>query len=253
LSAPSGNLEPDIVVFQDVRYAVRALWHSKAFATVAILCLGFGIGLNTTIFSIIDGVLLKPYPYSDPDRILVLGEKNQRTGDESGLSYLDMRDWKEATTAFATIAASLGSAMTISDGGAEPERHLGAAVSWDLFPLLGTSPILGRGFTAADDTPNGEGVVLLSHHLWNTRYQADRNVLGRNILVNGKPHTVIGVMPQGFEFPQNQRLWIPLAPLADKLERQARYLFAFGRLNPGVSRQRATEDLGLIAGRLAQQ
>ena len=241
------------MILQDVRYAVRTLWNSKAFATVAILCLGFGIGLNTTIFSIIDGVLLKPYPYSDPDRILVLGEKNQRTGDESGLSYLDMRDWKEATTAFATIAASLGSAMTISDGGAEPERHLGAAVSWDLFPLLGTSPILGRGFTAADDTPNGEGVVLLSHHLWNTRYQADRNVLGRNILVNGKPHTVIGVMPQGFEFPQNQRLWIPLAPLADKLERQARYLFAFGRLNPGVSRQRATEDLSVIAGRLAQQ
>ena len=88
---------------QDVRYGVRTLWNSKVFATVAILCLGFGIGLNTTIFSMIDGVLLKPYPYTDPDRILVLGEKNRRTGDESGLSYLDMRDWKEATSAFATI------------------------------------------------------------------------------------------------------------------------------------------------------
>jgi putative ABC transport system permease protein len=241
------------VILQDVRYAVRTLWNSKAFATVAILCLGFGIGLNTTIFSIIDGVLLKPYPYSDPDRILVLGEKNQRTGDENGLSYLDLLDWKEATTAFATIAASLGSAMTISDAGAEPERHLGAAVSWDLFPLLGTSPVLGRGFTAEDDQPNAEGVVLLSHQLWNTRYQADPNVLGRNILVNAKPHTVIGVMPQGFEFPENQRLWIPLAPRAHKDERQARYLFAFGRLNPDVSQQRATEDLNAIAGRLSQQ
>jgi putative ABC transport system permease protein len=132
------------VFLQDARYAVRALWSSKPFAAVGILCLGFGIGLNTTIFSIIDGVLLKPYPYSDPDRILVLGEQNQRAGDESGLSYLDMRDWKEATSTFTTIAASRTSAMTVSDSGGEPERYLGAAVSWDLFPLLGTPPILGR-------------------------------------------------------------------------------------------------------------
>ena len=131
---------------------------------------------------------------------------------KTGCRYLDMRDWKAATTAFATIAASVGSALTISDGGAEPERHLGAAVSWDLFPLLGTSPVLGRGFTAEDDQPNAAGVVLLSHQLWNTRYQADRTVLGRSILVNAKPHTVIGVMPQGFEFPENQRLWIPRPP-----------------------------------------
>jgi putative ABC transport system permease protein len=241
------------VFLQDVRYALRTLWNSKAFATVAILCLGFGIGLNTTIFSLIDGVLLKPYPYTDPDRILVLGEKNQRTGDEGGLSYLDMRDWKEATSAFAAIAASSGSALTVSDGAGEPERHLGAAVSWDLFPLLGTSPILGRGFRAEDDQPNAAGVVLLSHRLWSSRYQADPNALGRSVLVNGKPHTVIGVMPEGFAFPENQRLWIPLGPRADKDARTERYLFAFGRLKPGISRQRAVEDLDAIAARLAKQ
>ena len=98
---------------QDVRYAIRSLWQSKGFAAVAILCLGFGIGLNTTIFSIVDGVLLQPYPYTDPDRILVLGARNQRAGDEAGLSFLDMRDWKEGNSSFTTIAASQGEALTV--------------------------------------------------------------------------------------------------------------------------------------------
>jgi putative ABC transport system permease protein len=241
------------VLIQDVRYAIRSLWNNKPFALVAILCLGFGIGLNATIFSIIDGVLLKPYPYTDPDRILVLGEQNQHAGDEAGLSFLDMRDWKDANSTFSTIAASRGAALTVSDGRGEPERHLGAAISWDLFPLLGTSPVLGRGFTAEDDRPNAAGVVLLSHQLWNTRYRADQEILGRSILVNAKPHTVVGVMPQGFEFPENQRLWIPLVPEVQKDERRARYLFAFGRLKAGVTKQQAIDDLNSISARLAQQ
>ena len=159
---------------QDVRYAIRSLWQSKGFASVAILCLGFGIGLNTTIFSIVDGVLLQPYPYTDPDRILVLGARNQRAGDEAGLSFLDMRDWKEGNSSLTTIAACQGEALTVSDGLGEPERHLGALISWDLFPLLGASPTLGRGFSAAEDQPNAAGVVILSHALWTGRYQADR-------------------------------------------------------------------------------
>src|SRR5262245_58353471 len=96
---------------QDVRYVIRSLWRSKGLAVVAMLCLGFGIGLNTTIFSIVDGVLLKPYPYTEPDRILVLGAKNQRAGDESGLSFLDMKDWEEATALFGSIGATAGRAL----------------------------------------------------------------------------------------------------------------------------------------------
>ena len=188
------------MILQDIRYALRGLWRGKAFATVAILCLGLGIGLNTTIFSIVDGVLLQPYPYDDPDRILVLGTQNQRRNEEAGLSYLDMLDWKEASTSFTALAGSMGASLTVSDGMGEPERHLGARISWNLFPMLGTSPILGRGFTAADDQPNGGGVVLLGHVLWTTRYQADPNILGRSILVNAKPHTVVGVMPPTSRF-----------------------------------------------------
>jgi putative ABC transport system permease protein len=238
---------------QDIRYAIRSLWHSKGLAVVATLCLGFGIGLNTTIFSIIDGVLLKPYPYTEPDRILVLAEKNQRAGDEAGLSFLNMKDWEEATSLFSSIAATAGRALTVSDGITEPERHLGAAISWDLFPLLGVSPALGRGFTSDDDRPNAADVVILSDTLWRRRYHADPSVLGRSILINGKPHTAIGIMPPNFAFPENQRLWVPLEPTTTRDRRDARYLFAFGRMKPGVTAERALEELNAIAARLARE
>ena len=214
------------MLMQDIRYAARSLWKSRGFATVAILCLGFGIGLNTTIFSIVDGVLLQPYPYPDPDRILVLGEQNRKADDRSGLSVQDLRDWKDATSTFSTISATLGRPFTVSDGVAEPERHLGAAISWDLFPLLGVSPLIGRGFTAADNQPNAAGVVIFSYHLWTIRYRSDSGVLGRSIQIDRKPYTIVGVMPPRFEFPENQRLWIPLAPLASTQARDERDLFA---------------------------
>ncbi len=241
------------MLFNDVRYAIRNLWHSKAFATVAILCLGFGIGLNATIFSIIDGVLLKPYPYTDPERIFVVGEQRLRSGGRSGLSFLDMRDWKEANSTFTTIAAVVGRSLTIADRDAEPERYFGAGVSWDLFPMLGTSPVLGRGFTAEDDRPGTGSVVLLGHDLWTRRYRGDSRIIGQPILVNGKPHVVIGVMPPGFAFPNNQRLWVPLEPLVSQDPRNFRGLFAFGRLKPGVTIDRARQDLDAIAGRLAAE
>jgi hypothetical protein len=108
---------------QDLRYALRGLWHAKGFATVAILCLGLGIGLNTTIFSIVDGVLLAPYPYAEPDRILVVGEQQPKTGNESGLSFPDQRDWKQANASFSTIASTSGRSLTIADTTREPERY----------------------------------------------------------------------------------------------------------------------------------
>ena len=183
----------------------------------------------------------------------MLGEQNQRAKDEAGVSYLDLRDWQDAASGFKPIAASLQSALSVSESGAEPERHLGAAVSWDLFPLLGTSPILGRGFKPEDDKPSAAGVTLLSYQLWTTRYHADPQIAGRNILVNGKPFTVIGVMPEGFEFPQNQRLWIPLVPEVQKDKRSVRSLLAFGRLKPGATPQQATDELNAIDAHLAQQ
>jgi putative ABC transport system permease protein len=241
------------VLLQDIRYAFRNLWRSKGFATVAILCLGFGIGLNATIFSLIDGVLLKPYPYTDPDRLLVVGEQKSHGNDRAGLSYLDMRDWKEANSVFTTIAAASGRSMTLADGSGEPERYLGAGVSWDLFPLLGTHPIRGRDFGPEDDREGAGDVVLLGYDVWVLRYGGKDDVIGRTVLVNSKPHVVVGVMPQGFAFPINQKLWVPLTPVVAKDLRNFRGLFAFGRLKPGVTAAQARQELDAIAGRLASQ
>lgn len=241
------------VLFQDVRYAVRTLSRSKGFATVAILCLGFGIGLNATIFSVIDGVLLKPYPYTDPDRIVVVGEQRAHSNDPAGLSYLDMRDWNEANSVLTTIGAVSGRSLTIADGRGEPERYLGAGVSWDLFPLLGTRPIRGRDFNAADDREGAPAVVLLGYDIWSLRYGGRDEVIGQTILVNSTPHVVVGVMPQGFAFPFNQKLWLPLTPLVAKDQRNVRGLFAFGRLKPGVTMAQARQELDAIARRLGSE
>ncbi len=238
---------------QDVRYSLRILWQSKAFAIVAILCLGFGIGLNTTIFSIVDGVLLQPYPYPEPDRLLVIGEQNQRVGNLSGLSYLDMKDWKTSERGFSNIVGVSTRSMTVSDPGREPERFAGAGVSWDLFKELGTPPALGQSFRPENDQVNGGGVVIISDDIWTTRYQSDPNIIGRTVTVNGKPHTVIGVMPPRFAFPNNQQVWIPLTPLVQNDARDVRGLFALGRLKPGLSTAQAVTEINSVAASLANQ
>jgi hypothetical protein len=140
------------VHFTDVRYALRGLWLSKGFAVVAILCLGFGIGLNTTIFSIVDGVLLKSFPYANPDELRVLGTQNQKQDSYNNwVSYPDLKDWKAASTSFAGIGLVAFRTFTISDSGGEPERYPAALVSWDLFPMLGIQPIKGQMFTPDQD------------------------------------------------------------------------------------------------------
>jgi predicted permease len=163
-----------------------------------------------------------------------------------------MEDWKEATTTLSSIAATSERSVAVSDGVGEPARFLAGLISWDLFPLLGVEPVLGRVFTEAEDQPNAGGVVILSHMVWTASFQADPAILGRGILLDGKPHTVIGVMPPGFAFPENQRLWIPLEPEMATATRSARFLFAFGRLAPGVTVERAREEMSAIAANLAR-
>ena len=240
-------------LFQDSRYAVRSLWHSKGFAAVAILCLGLGIGVNTTIFSIIDGILLKPYPFEDPDRILVLGTVKPKDGQEDDLSFPDLRDWQAANTSFSSMGAIAFWSLTVADGAGEPDRYAGARASWNMFRLLGVRPLLGRDFVEADDRRDAPAVVIIGHSLWTTRYRADPQIVGREILVDDKPHTVIGVMPQGFAFPENQRLWTPLEPQVYNNTRDARYLFTFGRLRPDATAAGALADLNTIAARLARE
>ena len=242
-------------MLQDVRYALRGLWNSKAFTAIAVLCLGFGIGLNTTIFSIVDGVILKPYPYQDSERIVAIQAANERRGiPESGVSFADWVDLKAAPAAFSSITALQYRSLTISDSGAEPERYPGAAISWDLFPLLGIAPIRGQGFTPDMDRPGADGVVLISHSIWRDRYHSDPAAVGRRVLLNSKPAVIVGVMPERFAFPQNQRLWIPLSQVMNVVPpRQQRDLFLFARLAPTATIASANAELSTVSGRLATQ
>src|SRR4051812_48825774 len=139
------------MLLQDIRFALRGLWRSKSFALVAILCLGFGIGVNTTIFSIVDGVLLKPFPYADPERLVAVGVADEHSDDDPSLSYLDLADFRESTTAFASFGGVQFRSLTVTDGIGEPARYVGAGITHDMFPTLGVAPALGRNFTAAED------------------------------------------------------------------------------------------------------
>jgi putative ABC transport system permease protein len=241
------------VLIQDIRYAARTLRQNSLFTTVAVVCLALAIGVNTMIFSVIDGVLIQPLPFADPDRLVELNESHPPSGiRRGGVSYANLRDWRERNRSFTAIAGIQFRSLAIADRG-DPERYDGAAVSWNLFSTLGVAPALGRDFVAADDRPGAEPVVLLSDELWRARYASDRTVIGRSLLVNGRPHTIVGVMPPDFEFPFSQKIWVPLAPLVHESPRDGRGLMAVARLTPGVSIEHSREEMNAIAATLARE
>ncbi len=239
--------------FLGIRYAVRSLIHDRGVSTIVIACLALGIGVNATLFSVVDGILIQPLPYAEPDRLLILNETFERGGvREAGLSYQNLRDWKSRATSFTAITGLAGRSISLSDT-VEPERLEGAAITWDLFPSLGVPPALGRHFNEQDDRPGAEPVLILSHEVWQRRYQGDAGIIGRSISVNGRPHTVVAVMPPKFSFPQNQTAWIPLGPIAELEPRSDRSLMAFGRLKPGVDLAQARSELASVAAGLARE
>jgi putative ABC transport system permease protein len=237
---------------QDVRYAWRSLTKTRGFTAIAVACLALGIGINTTIFSVVDGVMLQPYPYQDPDGIAVVHGRNQRLHiNRASLSYADYRDLRDQTSTVQSLAAFSRRSLTISDGSTEPTRYDGCTITWNLFALLGQPPAMGRDFGPEDDRPGAEPVVMLSHEVWQTRYAGDRAVVGRAISINGRPHTIIGVMPPRFAFPETQRLWVPLAEYGEKMSRDERNVEMFARMKPGATIDQVSTDLNGIAERLA--
>ena len=237
---------------QELRYAARSVTRNRAFTAVAVLCLAVGIGVNSTIFSVVNGVILRPYPYHEADRIVVLDSTNRRLDvRQGGISYADFKDLRDQSTTLASIAAFAGRSFTVSDRASEPERYLGATISWNLFDLLGTPPLVGRNFTPEDDRPGAEPVVLLSHEIWQRRYDGDPSIVGRAVSINARPHTVVGVMPPQFAFPELSRLWVTLAHYAEPRPRDERGLELFARLKPGATIEQAAADVEGVAVRLA--
>jgi predicted permease len=241
------------MLIQDLRYAVRSIAANRAVTLVAVVCLSLGIGMNAAMFSVVDGVLIRPFPFKDPDRMVVLYSTNQKRGVTlSLLSYLEFRDWRDSNRTLEDMAAFSGRSLTISDGQADPERFAGQAVSANLFSFLGVAPALGRDFQPDDDRPGAEPVIMLSDEVWRQRYQADPDVVGRAIPINGRPHTIIGVMPPRFAFPTFHRLWVPLAPAGESTPRTDRSVQVFARMKPGVTMEQLRADLQAVTARLAE-
>lgn len=245
-------------LIQDLKFAARTLLRRPAFVAVAVITMALGIGANTAIFSVVNGVLLKPLPYPNPDRLMVLAETSKEV-PETAVSYPDYLDWRAQSTVFEDIAVRMPAGFVFTGDG-EPERIVGRWVSASFFPTLGIQPQIGRAFTEQEESPSAERVVVLGYGLWQRRYGGDETVIGRGIRINAESWTVIGVMPADFDFygrgNLNNEFLVPLGRLTDRdymHDRNSHVSWVIGRLRPGVTIQHARSEMTLIAARLEER
>jgi predicted permease len=237
-----------------LRYAFRGLRHAPAFTFGVVLVLALGIGASASVFSALDQTVIRPLPYTEPDRLAMIWEDFSAFGTpKNRVSPATYLDWAERTRAFQELAAMRITIATVTEPG-PPEQILGAAVTANLLPLVGVAPAMGRVLTAEEERP-GHRVVVLSDRLWRRRFGADTGIVGRSILLSDESFTVIGVMPPGFLFPNAKtEFWQPIAfTPAQITARNSHYLHVFGRLRPGVTWAAAREDMTTIARQLGSE
>ena len=238
-------------LLQDLRYSLRTLLRSPTFALAALLALALGTGATTAIFSVVNAILLKPLPYPEPDRIVLLWVRFLGQGiTHSELSPPELLDFQTKSRVFEQLGATFETKYNLTGDGREPERVTVTIASQGAFEILGaTTAEVGRTFTREDDTPGNDVVALLSHDFWVRRYGSSREVIGKSLSLNGHPFTVVGVMPASFAYPSHDTaIWIPLGlNPADPGGRFAHYLTVIGRLKPGVSLEQAQRDLAGVA------
>ena len=240
---------------QDVRYAGRVMLKTRGLTAVAVLTLALGIGANTAIFSVINTLLLRPLPYPEPERLVMVWQDLRARGGPAtewpGPSQ--HFDWKAETAVFENLTSMRGWNASLS-GGALAEAALGEQTTYEYFDVLGGRPALGRTFRDSDDVPNAPRVVVLSHRLWMQRFSGDRSIVGRAIPINGESHEVIGVMPPSFTpgLVTDAALWRPMRMNRVNPSRNAAVNRAIGRLRPGVSIEQARAGLAALAKRLEQ-
>jgi putative ABC transport system permease protein len=246
------------IFFQDLRYGMRSLLKKPGFTLTAVIALALGIGANTAIFSVINGVLLRSLSYANPDRIVMLWERSvteTRRQMQNVISPANFLDWQKQSTSFEQMAAIGDQRVNLTGGTGEPEEIKAQFVSQPFFAALGVQPLVGRPFLPEEDTVGNDLVIILSHELWQTRFASDPGVVGKQATISGRQRTIVGVMPPGFHFLDNQvRAWMPLAldPAIDYREKTGRYLRAVTRLKPAVTVQQAQGELTGIAKQLEQ-
>ena len=240
-------------LWRDIRYGARLLVKARWFTLAAVTPLALGIAATTTVFTLVNAVLLRGLPFNDSDRIMSVWTENERS-QQRGISYLDYEDWRDQVSNLESFAAMLNANVNISDDEEAPERVFGAYVSANFFRMLGEQPFLGRDFTDDDDREGAPSVMILGHSVWENRYGADPGILGLTIRVNSLVSTVVGVMAPDMRFPFNTDVWIPrinLPPETRMSERIIRNFQGVGRLAPDASVEQARAELQALGRRLA--
>src|SRR6266513_623304 len=251
---------------QDVRVGLRVLFKEKSFFVLAVLVLGLGIGGATTQFTVVNAIVLRGFSFPHPEQLMSVGVLDPKASDQNnnfGLGFIptaqDYEDLKNAQQSFAMMAGYLnGSTINVSYKN-NPQRYTGGYVTEDFFKILGVSPILGRDFNAEDNKPGAEKVAILGHEIWKRDFNGDPNIIGQTVRMNGKPATIIGVMPPNFKFPVSEELWTPLYNQYPPIPRGELRLGAsnnapavMGRLKAGVTLDQANAEFIALARHIAQ-
>jgi putative ABC transport system permease protein len=245
-------------LLQDLRYAARMLAANPVVAIVIVLALALGIGANTALFSVVDAVLLRPLPYPDPERLVMIWGHFAGIGlpkNQNWISVPEFMDVKELNRSFSNTAVFAGGAVAIK-AGSVPEQIDAAFVSADFFPVLGVRPQLGRGFLPGDDQPGHDNVVVLGHGIWQRQFGGNAGVVGTTLSVNGEPHTVVGIAPAWFRFPADTEIWKPVAFTPDSMAPNSRGnhgLQLLARIRPGVSFEQARADAESVTRRIIER
>lgn len=239
-------------LWQDIRLSLRVLRHNRGFATVAIVTLALGIGANTALFSVVNGVLLNPLPFPEPDRLFAVYTKTA-TFSRSSITYLNFLDWQKQNRSFASLVAFRSDDYNLTGEG-EPERLHAHMISAEFFGAYGLQPLIGRGFRADEDQVGAEPVAILGDGLWKRRFGSSRDVVGKSVVLNGRPHTVVGVAPGRIPGLSPSDVYVPIGQWADPTFRDRRIGMgtnSVGRLKPGVTPAQAEADMDAVARNLA--
>lgn len=241
-------------IAQDVRYSLRGIVARRWFSAAVIATLALGIGLNTMVFTLVYTVLYKPVPVPGGERLISISSRKLSQNDQGGpMSYPDFQDFKTQARSMESLEACSDSQGVLSDNGISPQQYHLQRATGGIFSMVGAKALQGRTFQASDALPGAGPVVVISYDVWKEQFAGDTGVIGRRVHVNGAPVTIIGVMPEGFHFPTNVDLWMPLIPTAELGKRDNRTLRAYGIVRRGVSLRQADAELNGIAARLANQ
>ncbi|HEX8835709.1 MAG TPA: ABC transporter permease [Candidatus Acidoferrum sp.] len=240
-------------IWQDIRYSGRMLWKHQLATLVSIVAFAVGIGVNTAMFSVAEAFLLHPAPFENANRVVALvHSRPQQNIDMNAIAPASYFDWQKEVRSFDRLGAYAWDQINLTGDG-HPQKIQAFQISANLFEMLGVQPQLGRGFVGEEEQPGTDQEIILGHALWEQRYASDEHILGKNIKVDGKSYTVVGVMAKGFDFPMPAEAWIPLAIDAKERERRdSRWLWVLGLLKPGVSFSEASAEMRGIAQREAE-